>query len=262
MFPTAHDAALWSARMTPLPRSVSAETLDGLAEDDPAAMRSRRDLQRVHRIMGTRAIVLRALREWPLPRTQGAPLRVLELGAGDGSLMLRVAQALAPTWPRVELTLLDRQALIHRETVEQYAKLGWSATSTLADVLDWATEPLPLPRHGDTHATWDVIIANLFLHHFQGAQLAAVMQAVAERCNYFLACEPRRARFALVGSHLIGAVGVNAVTREDAVLSVHAGFQGAELSSLWPVQDATWTSRDYSAGLFSHCFTAVRNGAN
>ncbi|MBW4049097.1 MAG: hypothetical protein HIU89_14560 [Proteobacteria bacterium] len=248
--------------MTPLPRIVSAETLDGLAEDDPIAMRSRRDLQRVHRIMGTRSILLRTLRTWPMPRAEATPLRVLELGAGDGSLMLRVAQALAPAWPRVELTLLDRQALIRPETVQQYAELGWTATSTLVDVLDWAAEPDQLQRTGDSNLYWDVIVTNLFLHHFQGQQLTSLLQAVAARCHHFLACEPRRARFALIGSHLIGALGANAVTRQDAVLSVRAGFQSLELSKLWPVLDRTWTLQEDAAGLFSHCFTAVRAGAS
>ena len=34
-----------------LPRTVAAETLDALAPDDPRAMRSRRDLRRVHRVI-------------------------------------------------------------------------------------------------------------------------------------------------------------------------------------------------------------------
>jgi 2-polyprenyl-3-methyl-5-hydroxy-6-metoxy-1,4-benzoquinol methylase len=257
-----HGAAAWGADMTPLPRIVSAETLDGLAEDDPIAMRSRRDLQRVHRIMRTRSILLRTLRAWPMPRVGVTPLRVLELGAGDGSLMLRVAQALAPAWPCVDLTLLDRQALIQPETVQQYAKLGWTAKSTLVDALDWAAEPAEQRVTDGANHGWDVIIANLFLHHFQGQQLTDLLRAVATRCNHFLACEPRRARFALIGSHLIGAIGANAVTREDAVLSVHAGFQGLELSTLWPELDGTWTVQEQSAGMFSHCFMAVRARAN
>ena len=40
-----------------MPRIVTAETLDALAEDGSAAQRSRRDLRRVHRIMGTRSIL-------------------------------------------------------------------------------------------------------------------------------------------------------------------------------------------------------------
>ena len=244
--------------MKPLARVVGAETLDGLAENDPAAMRSRRDLQRVHRFMGTRSILLGIMRQWPMPHTQSGTLRVLELGAGDGSLMLRVARALAPAWPRVELTLLDRQALVQPHTLRQYASLGWTASALRMDVLDWAAEPNRAPDPGDRGPRWDVIVANLFLHHFQGAELSGLLQAAAARCTHFLACEPRRARLALIGSHLIGAVGANAVTREDAVLSVHAGFQGRELGALWPMRDATWTVREHSAGLFSHCFSAVR----
>jgi hypothetical protein len=39
---------------TALARVVAPETLDGLSEADPEARRSRRDLRRVHRAMGTR----------------------------------------------------------------------------------------------------------------------------------------------------------------------------------------------------------------
>ncbi len=241
-----------------LPRTVAAETLDGLAEDDPRAMRSRRDLRRVHRAMGTRAIVARALRELVGDRRdRAAPLRLLELGAGDGTLMLGVARALAPHWPAVELTLLDRQALVERTTVERYAALGWRAHACVADALDWATAPAD--GEDDDTARWDLVVANLFLHHFEAAPLCALLGAVAARSDRFFACEPRRARLALVGSHLIGALGANAVTREDAVLSVHAGFAGHELSALWPCgpQDG-WQLSEYPAGLFSHCFSARR----
>lgn len=245
-----------------LPRMVAAETLDGLAEDDPAAMRSRRDLRRVHRVMGTRSIVRRALRDATASRAQAAPLRVLELGAGDGSLMLGVARALAPAWPPVELTLLDAQALVDRATIESYAELGWTTVARVGDVLDWAAGAADLQRLGGAAARWDLIIANLFLHHFEDAQLAALLNAIATSTDRFFACEPRRGWLALAGSHLIGAIGANSVTREDAVLSVHAGFRGGELTAVWPAEAVEWQLQEYTAGLFSHCFRAERVGAN
>mgnify|MGYP001605422698 FL=1 len=283
-------------------RVVAAETLDGLAEDDPAAIRSRRDLQRVHRAMGTRGIVSRALRGMPVSgaaplRSSAAPLRVLELGAGDGTLMLGVARALKVDWPHVELTLLDRQDLVTRATIEAYAALGWPAKSHVVDVLDWAVlegagtggdleehaggdactieSDVPVfnssgngngngsgsgrssSSESGTAARWDLIVANLFLHHFEGARLASLLSAVAARAERFYACEPRRAWLALAGSHLAGALGANAVTREDAVLSVHAGFRDAELTALWPDR-GKWRLTEYAAGLFSHCFCAQR----
>ena len=239
-----------------LSRLVLPEVLDDLPEDDPRAMQSRRDLRRVHLVMGTRSILLQALQDMPALRRTGAPLRILELGAGDGSLMLSVARALGPAWAPVHLTLLDAQSLVTRGTIASYAELGWTAVTSVLDVFEWADDPTGADRRGKRYVPWDLIVANLFLHHFEGAQLVGLLRTIADRSDRFLACEPRRAWLPLVGSHLIGALGTNAVTREDAVLSVHAGFRGGELTALWPGLGDTWEVQEYSAGLFSHCFRA------
>ena len=155
--------------------------------------------------------------------------------------------------------MLDRQALVTADTIAAYAALGWHATSDVRDVFDWAeaaraTSPATPPEV----ARFDLIVANLFLHHFEGPALGALLSAMALRGDRCLACEPRRSRTALLGSHLVGALGANAVTRQDAVLSVHAGFRGAELSSAWPQAVGAWQLNEYPAGLFSHCFVAQR----
>jgi len=241
-----------------IPRIVMAEALDHLAADDPDAIRSRIDLQRVHRSMGTRAILLRGLNAMTAGQHKATPLRLLEIGAGDGSLMLGVAQAMAPRCAPVELTLLDRQSLVDQSTIERYAQVGWTAVKKVGDVFDWAAGSLDPVQAGSATAPWDLIVANLFLHHFQDAPLASLLAAIASRSRQFFACEPRRDWLALAGSHMIGAIGANHVTREDSVLSVHAGFNGDELTALWPNQAGAWHVQEYSAGLFSHCFRAER----
>lgn len=239
-----------------LSRLVSPEVLDHLPGNDPQAMQSRRDLRRVHGAMGTRSILLHALQDMPALRRAGAPLRILELGAGDGSLMLGVARTLAPTWAPVHLTLLDVRPLITQDTIASYAELGWTAVASVLDVFEWAAGPVAVDRYGNGSAPWDLIVANLFLHHFEGTPLAGLLRTIADRSDRFLACEPRRAWRSLLGSHLIGALGANAVTREDAVISVHAGFRGNELTALWPDVGDKWEVQEYAAGLFSHCFRA------
>lgn len=234
-----------------LPRRVGVEILDGLEATDPAAGRSRRDLRRVHRAMGTRSILLRALRQLTPPGPDAASIRVLELGAGDGTLMLGVARAMAPWWPPVELTLLDRQALVDDDTLAGFAGLGWTTDVHVVDALDWARS-----SRGSQMARWDLIVTSLFLHHFEGVQLGALLGAVAARSDRFVACEPRRDWVALAGSHMIGAIGAGAVTRTDAVLSVHAGFHGNELSAHWAAEGADWRVQEYPAGAFIHCFCA------
>jgi len=236
-------------------RIVVPEVLDGLPANAPEAQASRRDLQLVHRVMGSRGIVLRALRSLPTPRLSKRPLRVLELGAGDGSLMVGVARSLQGEWPTVSLTLLDLHNLLSPTTTADYAAVGWEVRAQVGDALSWAAgEAAGWPPHDALR--WDLIVANLFLHHFQAPQLITLLAAAAARSEHFFACEPRRAGLALAGSHLIGALGVNAVTREDAVLSVRAGFRGTELSALWPRSSPGWTLSEYSAGLFSHCLIA------
>lgn len=241
-------------------RTVLPEVLDGLGPDDPSAQRSRKDLQRLHRVMGTQNILLSALRQMPLGDLGShsqSPLRVLEIGAGDGSLMLGVARALQGVWPAVSFTLLDQLNLLEPATVKRYASARWNVHAEVGDVLEWA-QPDPLVALPPDTGRWDLIVANLFLHHFEPPQLSGLLTAIAARADCFFACEPRRAWMALAGSHLVGFVGANAVTREDAVLSVHAGFRQQELGALWPDTARIWNCKEYSAGLFSHCFSATR----
>ena len=243
-----------------LKRTVVPEELDHLQPDDPSAIRSRNDLTRVHRAMGTCGVLTQALSVAVPHRSMGhLPLRVLELGAGDGTLMLRVARALKPRWPQVQLTLLDQVDLLAPKTHAAYAATGWSANPMTIDALEWARQQNAQSTPGqDKMPLWDVVVANLFLHHFEREDLQTLLAAISRCSRVFVACEPRRSGLALAASHWIGALGAGSVTRADAVTSVRAGFSGAELSALWPPLSDGWVLAERPAGLFSHCFKAKR----
>ena len=241
--------------LTGRPRTVRPEILDELPPADARAIRSRRDLQRVNRVMGSCGILSRAVRHALASVPPDAAPRILELGGGDGTLALRIANRLVASRPVAELTLLDRQALISAATGTAFAHLGWSLRPLTVDALEWARAPTQQQRAG----RWDVILANLFLHHFDDAGLRELLAAAAERCAAFIACEPRRGPFALAGSRLLPALGVSADTRHDALVSVRAGFLGGELSRLWPTASRTpWQLTERRAGLFGHLFIATR----
>lgn len=229
-----------------LRRRVEPELLDELGADDPRAQRSRGDLRRINRAMSALAVLKRSLDS---AISGSPPHTIVELGAGDGSLMLRLARGRAAHWPGVRVTLLDRLNLIAPETIDNLVHLGWTPSIVAMDVFDWLAEP------GVTHR--DVIFANLFIHHFCAEPLARLLAGIEQRCRVFFCCEPRRSALPLVGSHLIGLLGAGSVTRKDAVSSVHAGFRGHELSELWPDKSA-WVLHETSAGLFSHAFLAIR----
>ena len=234
-----------------LTRVLEPETLDHLAADDPAAQRARRDLRRVNAVMGARRILERALARALADGRRG--LRLLEIGCGDGRLLLDVARHAGERWPGAHVDLLDRQPIVDAATLAAYAACGWQARSVAADVLDWARAAV-----GER---WDAVVANLFLHHFDGRALRNVLAGCARRADALVACEPRRSRMALAASHLIGFLGASAVTRHDGVVSVRAGFVDAELTSAWPARGDGWQLAEYDDGAFTHCLCAVRRGA-
>ncbi|MEO6959202.1 MAG: hypothetical protein ABI228_06060 [Burkholderiaceae bacterium] len=238
-----------------LQRRLSPERLDHLAPADPLAIRSRADLRRINRLMGSGGLIARALQAHAVrmpPLRDHRPQRIIELGAGDGSLMLRLAKKFAQRWPGAHLTLLDRQNVVGASTLDEFDRLGWTVDVLCLDVNEWIA--------ASVRERWDMAIANLFIHHFDSSTIAALFTALGERCNWFMACEPRRSRLRLLASRLIFLAGANAVTREDAVLSVRAGFSDTELSALWPRRASQWVRQEGPAGLFSHTFVAYRKG--
>ena len=223
-------------------RILQPEWLDTLSPADPRAIRSRRDLRRINWWMRNPAILARALEK----NLSGPPGQITELGAGDGNLLLHLAQKLAPRWPDVNVTLLDLQENIPAKTLAAFAKLGWRAESVVVDVFDWS------PAQADK-----VIIANLFLHHFDDARLAGLLQKISRNAKLFVAVEPHRFAWPSLVGQLLWLIGCNAVTRHDAVISIRAGFAGKAISALWP--DITnFQLTEHRAGLFSHVFIARR----
>ena len=191
--------------------------------------------------MGHPRILARALRG-----TIGGS-RVVELGAGDGTVLLGVAKRLGKQANPVRAVLVDRRPSVSAETRAGFDAAGWHIEVRQLDVFEWLRLPQPDLFH--------VTIANLFLHHFCERELAELFERASERTNRFIACEPRRSASAVIGASLLRFVGCSNVTRHDAHVSVRAGFRGRELSALWP-RRTPWHLSERERGLFTHTFLA------
>ena len=224
-------------------RAIERELLDDLPADDPRAMHSRRDLRRVNAWMGHAGIMAAILE--PVFR-QRPPESIVELGAGDGTFLLRLAERLGPRWQPSRVTLVDQQQLLDDRTRTAFDARSWRVESRRIDLFDWMesqAEPI------------DLVIANLFLHHFVEVDLQRLFARLSTLTGFFLACEPRRSPLALGATSLTWLIGCNDLTRHDARLSVRAGFADSELSRLWP-GGAEWHLTERGAGWVTHCFTA------
>jgi 2-polyprenyl-3-methyl-5-hydroxy-6-metoxy-1,4-benzoquinol methylase len=224
-----------------LHRSVEPEILDGLPPADAGAVAARRDLILVNRLM------LNAGRVASLCRRHLAepPRRMLEIGCGDGRFMLSVAKRLAKRWSGVEVVLLDRADIVAPELAASFEKRGWRVEAVTADVFEWLGS--------NSAERFDVITANLFLHHFDDDGLVRLFTLLKPLAPVFLATEPCRAAFPLAATRLLKLLGASSVTQHDAPASIRAGFTAKEISGPWQAAGGT-PLEERRAGLFTHVF--------
>jgi hypothetical protein len=184
-------------------RVLQPELLDTLPPDDPDAIRAREEMLQVNGIMGNHRWIERMIRRH---REEG--WRVTELGAGDGALSLRLLEAGC-------VAEADLHAFDLAPRPEQWpAGTHW----TRGDVLKQA-----LP---DTQ----IVIANLFLHHFTQEQLRLLGAQLSPVTRLIVAAEPaRRWIYSLLGRLFCEVAELNHVQRFDMQASIRAGFRGREL---------------------------------
>ena len=243
-------------------RVLLPELLDTLPQDDPAAIRAREEMLLVNGIMGNHRWIERMLR-----RHGETGWRITELGAGDGELSLRL----------INTGLCRAEALHAMDLAPRPKHWPHEAQWSCGDIL---TQALP-----DS----EIVIANLFLHHFDADQLTALgskltgtsqAQHVAPQSRnaefrfrdgdgpvsvseyrattrIVIACEPARKRFHLAQGGLLAALaGFNEVTNHDMLTSIRAGFVRDELPRSLGLPG--WRCRVSSTLLGAYHMEAVR----
>jgi len=227
-------------------RVLTPELLDSLPPTNPAAQASRRDLRRLHPLLGQIGLWTR----WFAGNFPARPPASLaDLGAGDGSLLGTVLLRAYPKGGHgARIFFVDRQPVVPESTLAHLRRCNWLPTVMATDIFEWAEEDPPV----------EAALANLFLHHFDEAGITRLFSALARKTSSFAAAEPRRNHLAFLATQTLGLIGCHPVTRHDARVSVAAGFRGRELSGLWP--SSGWKVRECSCGPFTHFFSAQKHG--
>ena len=198
-------------------RVVIPELLDHLHADDPEARRSRRDLRRINFLMGNERWVCRTVSRFPDAAHRG----IVEIGAGDGLLCNKLADLV----PQAAVAAYD----LAPRPVGLAARIEWQRGDIFAS---------PAPAGGG------VLVANLFLHHFQGEALTALGEWIGN-FEVLVFNEPDRAKL----PHVLGGTlhpWINRVTRHDMHVSIRAGFAAGEISRLLGLDASGWQTRESS----------------
>lgn len=211
-------------------RLIEQELLDSLHAEDPSAMRSRRELRLINAIMGNHRWL-----ETEIRRRIQPGWRVLELGSGDGTFGSRlVAKGVCEEAQLAGMDIAPRPA-------------RWPAAAT------WI--------QGDVRANdWpdaEIVVANLFLHHFEMPTLAQLGSRLPKGCRVLLASEPARRSLHLAQGRLLAILTLfGPVTRHDMLASIRAGFLRDELGQSLGISN--WNCRSTDTVFGAHRLRAER----
>jgi SAM-dependent methyltransferase len=190
-------------------RATESELLD---EDVPEAeaLESLADLRRVNRWLGTH----RRLRKVTRPFLSSSPRpRLLDVGCGSADIPERIRRS----FPRPLLAVGVDIRMLHLRAAPP------SVRRVVADV-----HALPFPS-----GAFDVVLASHFLHHFDGAEAAAVLRRLYDLARRALIVDDiRRARVPYVFARSLFPLLLRSrVSVADGALSIRRAFTAAELAA-------------------------------
>jgi SAM-dependent methyltransferase len=188
-------------------RATDPEALDlGVAPEE--ALRSLADLRFVNRWLGNRTRFVSAV----LPYLRSSPrARVLDVGCGSGDMAVALRRAL-----RGRLTAVGADIkLLHLQAAPR------DLLRVVADARRLPFAPL----------TFDVVTASLFLHHFEEAELPALLRSLyALAARALVVNDLRRARVPYVfGRAAFPLLFRSRVSVEDGLVSIRRSFREPEL---------------------------------
>jgi tRNA (cmo5U34)-methyltransferase len=139
--------------------------MNGWTENDSQVYRDIADVAVPHRQELIATLVA------AVPFAADEPVKILELGSGDG----RLAEALLTVFSRATLTALDGSESMRQEAAARLALFGDRARVAAFDLtaLDW----------WDRMFGVDVIVSSLCLHHLNDAKKQYLYKAAAERLS-------------------------------------------------------------------------------
>ena len=183
------------------------------------------DLWRINRHLGGVSGCLRLLGKF-FARTGTHHARILDVGSGDARLAARLQEELAKRQLSAEFVAFDRRPN-HLNNGNHFPP-GFSRVAGDAP-------KFPFPAK-----SFDVVMCNLFLHHFSGAEARKMLHGLAEMASRAVLINDLERRFLpYFFIRIAWPFARSRVTRHDGAASVRQAYTRQELGEL--VREAGFT---------------------
>ena len=201
-------------------RSLAPEWMDRADNSKQDLEGALRDINMVNRFLRGSRILIDALRPCLDKQRDGETLTILDVGTGGADLPIDIVREARRLGKRVQITAVEKDG-----TTAAYAK---EQTKDYAEIDVHVADATALPFAPES---FDVVMASLFLHHFDDAQAAKLLRdfrIIARRAVLINDLRRHLIPWAFIGlaAHVTGR---HPMFCHDAPLSVLRGFTTTEL---------------------------------
>jgi 2-polyprenyl-3-methyl-5-hydroxy-6-metoxy-1,4-benzoquinol methylase len=203
-------------------RTLQTEIMDDFSVQG-APLRSALDtLAKVNRYLGGNRLTLSGLKSLLKQIHQDGPIRILDIGCGDGDMLRVIARQMRKKQIKVQLVGIDANEFTiqyAQEKSKDYPEISYKTKNVFTDNF--------------LEEGYDIVLATLFLHHFKEEDIVQLLTSVLEKTKIgILVNDLHRNIVAYYLFKMICPLIPSKMAQEDGLTSVLRGFKKEDLVAM------------------------------
>ncbi len=182
-----------------------------------------RDINRSNELLGGYSATFKTLRKLIATARSSGPVRILDMGCGDGGMLRYLAERFRKLNITVEFLGLDLNSdalVLARENSREYQEITFGC----ANILEYHGEAL----------RYDYVLCTLTLHHFSDHDIPRVISVCQSCCDRAVIINDlHRSKTAYYLFKIFSAIFIrSAIAINDGLISIRRAFRKRELQEL------------------------------
>ena len=201
-------------------RSSDVEIMDDFALQGPELDKTLKDLDKVNTWLGGNKITLEGIEKLIQSTCFSGPLRIIDVGCGNGSLLKEVADFGRKRGIEMKLTGIDANVHaieIARKNTRSYENISFEAVDVFSE--DFETRET------------DILLCTLTLHHFEDEKIILLLKRFINMSTLGIVINDlQRSKAAYYLFELFCAAFINnEIARKDGLVSIQKSFRKEDL---------------------------------
>tara|TARA_B100000963_G_scaffold357032_1_gene378351 strand:+ start:1194 stop:1907 length:714 start_codon:yes stop_codon:yes gene_type:complete len=203
-------------------RSSATEMMDDFTIEGSNLRDTLDKLGTINRLLGGNSVTIKAVKKILSKSLKTETITIVDLGCGHGDILRDVAEFGRKNSYNFKLIGIDaNNAAIHyaKELSKDYPELSFETIDIFSE--DFKKQ------------TYDIVLCNLFLHHFKNNELISFLKSTAQKATIgVIVNDLHRHKLAYYLFKIIGLFIRNKMVREDGLTSVLRAFKKKEIETI------------------------------